>query len=231
MIDETDSELSAWASGVVGGVSVSLALPQQPPPGPLVSLYLLELANAPAPRGDRPAPLRLHLRYLVTTWAERPEEAHRLLGMLVFAALDRGDLEVDLAPLAAQGWTALGLAPRPSFILKAPLVRKSEAATKAALVTQPMVARLSSGVRVQGRVLGPGDTPLVGAWVELPSMGLVTQADHDGRFRFPPVPAESRVYKLRVRAKGHVELFNAAMEGAPEEPITIRMKLEEGISG
>lgn len=226
MIDEIDRQMSAWATGVAGGLAVTLGLPERAPSGSGVSLYLLEIANAPPPRGARPAPVRLHLRYLVTTWAERPEEAHRLLGELVFAALDRSDVDVDLAPLPAHEWAALGLTPRPSFVLQAPLVRSR--AEKPAPPVKQMVTRVASAVGVRGVVLGPGDVPLAGALVEVPSMGLVTRADGGGRFRFARVCAEPRVQKLRVRAKGHVELFDAPLDGAPGEPITIRMKLKEG---
>jgi len=70
--DEMDSELSAWRSGVVGGVSVPVGVPERLPSGALVSLCQLEMGST---------------------------------------ALERSELEGELAPLAAQGWAALVLTP------------------------------------------------------------------------------------------------------------------------
>src|SRR5205823_11725342 len=104
-----------WVKSVVAGVEVVLDPPRQLDGKHGVSLYLLALADPPAAWMNRQPALRVALRYLVTTWAQDNEEAHRLLGKLVLAVMERREYELDLAELPAAIWTALGIAPRPAF--------------------------------------------------------------------------------------------------------------------
>ncbi|MCU0518329.1 MAG: DUF4255 domain-containing protein, partial [Oscillatoria sp. Prado101] len=75
----------------------------------------------PPLRGSQRTPLQAAARYLVTTWAGTPEDAHRLLGDLLFAAMDSAAFQAELNPLPAAAWTAFGLPPQPSFVLRVPL--------------------------------------------------------------------------------------------------------------
>lgn len=229
VIDEADLSLKDWVSSVVEGVAVDLtapAVPTEAQGGSRVGLYLLELADAPVQRERRRATQQLRLRYLVTTWAATAEEEHRLLGELVFAALDREDMEVDLAPVPVAAWSAFGLPPRPAFVLQVPLARERRAAP-VPRVREPLVMRVVPSVPLVGRVLGPGDIPLASALVELPGLALSTQTDLQGRFRFAQVPAEPPEKHLRVRAKGEVRSFTAELAPGTSDPVTIRFELQE----
>src|SRR5208283_5349055 len=121
--------------------------------------------------------------------ADQPEEAHRLLGEIVFAAMDDPEFEVDLSPLPVNVWRAFGVPPQPSFILKVP-VGKEKPKPKVGIVRQPLVVKWASLTSLHGIVLGPGDVALSGARVEFPGLDLVTHTDSNGRFRFSTVPSE-----------------------------------------
>jgi hypothetical protein len=124
MIDEVDQRLRAWVGRVLGEVPVSLDVPERESVDRTVGLYLLELSPAPEGRTMRRPRLRVSLCYLVTTGADTPEQAHRMLGELVFAALEEPDFEVDVTPVPVALWSALGVAPRPAFRLRVPLERE-----------------------------------------------------------------------------------------------------------
>jgi hypothetical protein len=136
-----DREIREWASATLAGARVTHA-----PPGACedggsgVSLYLLEIRPAPAARGAERPPHQLALRYLVTAWAAEPEEAHRLLGELVFAAMDRPGADVILEPPPPEVWAAFGVPPRPSFLLEVPL-RRARPEREIKRVTGPLVIR------------------------------------------------------------------------------------------
>ena len=227
MIDEVDARLREWVGSVAGTVAVRLEAPgpgaEQAGAG--VGLYLLELGDAPPAPGGQRAAQQIHLRYLVTAWGAAPEEGHRLLGELLFSALDREDMEVDLSPLPAGLWHAFGLAPRPAFALKVPLCRERQQAA-VPRVRAPLVTRTVPSEALAGQVLGPGEVPLAAAVVELPSLQLRTRTDFQGRFRFPRVPVEPRTKLLRVHAKGEVRTFTAEPGPGEAEPLTIRFQLE-----
>jgi hypothetical protein len=164
----------------------------------------------------------LLLRYLVTTWAQEPEEAHRLLDELVFAAMDAPAFEVELSPLAVETWVALDIVPQPCFVLCVPLRReRTEPETKLVLV--PLEVRQAAIVDLWGTVLGPGDVPLMGAFVELPALHIRTRTDAKGRFRFAAVPRESDAWHLLVKAKGRQFEVVVEQNGAEGKPLTIRV--------
>lgn len=227
MIDHVDQMLKDWFQMLAHDLPVSLEVPKGPIDRPTISLYLLELASAPPPRGNRRVPLQILLRYLVTTWAPDPAEAHRLLGELVFAALGQTqmEMEVDLNPLPTSTWNSLSLPPRPSFVLRVPL-RHERPEKEAPPVRFPLITRAAPAMTLMGRVLGPGDVPLSGAFVELPLMDLVTQTDPRGRFLFSNVPTEPRAKQLRVRAKGMTHSFLAEPD-IETNGITVRLPLKE----
>src|SRR5262249_18738265 len=115
--------------------------------------------------------------------------------------------------------------PRPSFILQVPL-RRERLAAQAPPVRLPMVTQSVPAVAVVGRVLGPREIPIAGAFVELPSLDLVTQTDANGRFQFSQVPAQPRAKQLRVRGKGLVQSFVAEPDKATNL-ITLRLPIKE----
>src|SRR4051812_17449817 len=105
MIDQLDTTLVRWAGKILGDINVTLTPPQPAVSGQGVSLYLLEIVHMPVGRGLRLTPSQISLRYLITAWAEQPEEAHRMLGELVFAALAEKEFEVEQERLPLSAWT------------------------------------------------------------------------------------------------------------------------------
>jgi hypothetical protein len=225
MIDETDRRLTTWIGGILDQANVSLAPPEATESGKGVGLYLLELLHSQPQRGARRPPHLMTLRYLVTTHAPKPEEAHKMLGDLVIAALENTEFEVEQEPLPASLWTALGVAPRPSFVLRVPL-RHERPEKLAPLVRQPLIVKQLPLRRFAGRVLGPDDIPIMNARVELPALDLYTSTDSKGRFHFAAIPDAPGSRLLRVRAKGQEFSINTEQAEADNEPLVIHLKLE-----
>lgn len=230
MIDTVDQRLKTWVGRVLPDAPVSLALPDANPTQRGVGLYLLELAPAPVLRTScatsRP-PLRLVLCYLVTTHADSPENAHRLLGDLAFAALEESELEVELSPVPIEIWAALGVPPRPAFRLRVSLERERPVPA-IPRVRMPLTTRAVPAVPLFGRVLGPGDFPIPNALVELPSLGLSVRSDARGVFRFASVPSGTPLGQLEVRAKGEVLAVRAEELPTEEGALLVRLALKEG---
>lgn len=221
MIGETDQRLITWLKTIIGSAEVSLALPLDIPTGEGISLYLLSFANHPALRTSKRPPLQILLRYLVTSWSTSPEIAHDLLGQVIFSALQEAEFVVDLDSLSAETWTALKLIPRPSFILSLPL-RQERPEPKSQYVRVPLITRIGPTVSLAGRVLGPDDTPIVGALVELPSMQVSHYTDVNGEFLFTALPSEPRTMMLRVRAKGQTFSVSVDQPYDANKPMVIR---------
>src|SRR5229473_4294663 len=162
MIDQTDRRLVAWIGGILDQVNVSLAAPAATEIGRTVGLYLLELVQSPPARGTRRPPIQMILRYLVTAQAAKPEEAHQMLGNLVIAALEDPEFEVEQEPLPIATWTALGVAPQPSFVLRVPF-RHERPEKLAPPVRKPLVIKQLPLRSFEGQILGPEDIPLMNA--------------------------------------------------------------------
>jgi len=127
------------------------------------------------------------VRYLVTVWETNLHAMHRMLGELMFAAMDLPEVEVELEPLSPAIWSALGLVPRPSFILRTPLLceRPEKLAPP---VLEEMVIKEALLRPLSGQVMGPGDIAVMGARVELPALQLSTATDFRAGFILPPSP-------------------------------------------
>ncbi|MBI5667942.1 MAG: DUF4255 domain-containing protein [Chloroflexi bacterium] len=222
MIEQTDKRLREWAESVLDGTTVTFAPPAADQSGQAVSLYLMEFDTAPPPRGMTRPPLQFTLVYLVTAQGYEPDEAHRLLGELIFAALDSTEFEVDLKPLPYAAWTAFGVPPQPSFFLRA-LARRDRPEPEIKYVRRPLVIHTSPLASLEGVVLGPGDIPLVGARVEVPGMQARTQTDSHGRFTFSSLPTDPPIQQLRIRAKGREQVV--AIEPSTDRPLVIRFDL------
>jgi hypothetical protein len=225
MIDEIDRRLSDWIGTILEQVEVSLAPPGASQTARSVGLFLLELVHNPASRGARRPPIQITLRYLVTTQAAKPEEAHQMLGELVIAALQEPDFEVEQEPLPLSVWSALSVAPRPSFVLRVPF-RHERPEKLAPPVRRPLVIKQSPLRSLSGQVLGPENIPIMDARVELPALQLYTNTDSKGRFHFAAVPSEPRPKLLRVRAKGKEFSINTEQAVSDGDPILIHLQLE-----
>lgn len=230
MIDAIDRELQEWLKATVPKTTVSFAAPPaEAGDKPVVSCYLLALATAPPTRGAAtggPAPQQFALRYLISVSASVAEEAHRVLGPLVFAAMDRPGCEVELDMLPADLWLALGVVPRPSFMLRVPL-RLARPEPSVGVVLHPIVINHSPLRSLIGRVVGPGDVPLAGARLDLPSLHLSTRSDHRGHFTFPPIPADPLPKELVITARGRVLRIAPQQHLADDHTLTITFPIPE----
>ncbi|HEY8208860.1 MAG TPA: Pvc16 family protein [Myxococcaceae bacterium] len=222
-LDDAAAELRSWASTVLPGVTVALGPPSREPAQEQVSLHLVQIEGHPPPRGPRRPPLQVDLHFLVTAVSPRPESELRMVGELLFAALARDDLDVTMGPVTPELWQALGAAPRAAFLLRLPF-RRELPEPRAPLVRKPLTEVMVS-VPLWGQVLGPGDIPLAGASIEVPSLQLFTRADGEGRFRFGSVPPKPPP-RVVVRAKGGVQTFDGPE--VPGTPLTIHFPIEEG---
>jgi hypothetical protein len=200
MADPVDRQITDWATSVHPGLTCTLEPPAAKNAGRGASLYLLDVLHTPTHVTAKPSPLQLTLRYLVTTWAETPEDAHQLLADLAFSALASAEFQVEMEPLPAAMWAAFGVPPSPAFVVRAPL-RQARTEAPSKLVRQKLQISTTTMVQFHGLVLGPDDIPIPGSRVDIPAMALSASADHRGKFLFSAVPSQG-AKTLRVRAKG-----------------------------
>ncbi|MEZ4870569.1 MAG: hypothetical protein R3C14_55075 [Caldilineaceae bacterium] len=226
MIDQIDDRLAAWVEETLGGITPTHTEPTADNgKGELgVNLYLLELVNEPLRHHTQRPYLQPALRYLVTTSAGEPRNAHRLLGELLFAALENADFEVELEPASAQLWSAFHLPPRPSFIVRIPLPRERTAVT-APLVRQAADTQEVATTIFYGLLVGPGATPLAGARIELPALYRSARTDAQGRFQFVGVPVAPYAKHFRIITRGHELEIDFTETGSATEPVVITIDL------
>ena len=82
-----------------------------------------------------------------------------MLGMLVFAAMEHTEFEVELAPIPAQLWQAFGVVPRPAFMFRLPL-RMERPESNVKRVLAPLAIRYSRTTSISGVVMGSRDLPI-----------------------------------------------------------------------
>jgi hypothetical protein len=222
MIPRVDSELSEWVGRVLPGVSVLAEVPATSVQPPCVNLYLYRLASAPAlqqARGSNPA---VTLRYLVTVHGSDSEETHRMLGSLLFDALQHPHYVVDLDAATEDFWQAFGLSPRPAFVLTAPL-RLERVDETPRVRHYPRVSTVPA-VALHGVLLGPGDIPIANARIVLADLDRYTRTDGEGRFRFAAVPPEPARKRLRIAARDIETEVQADLDPTGSgRPVTIRL--------
>ncbi len=206
MIETVDQRLSEWIAGVLSeDIEVSLLPPGNIEKQRAVGLYLMDLLPSAPTRSNRRPLLQVLLRYLVTVQAESPMEAHRILGRLLFAAMEHAEYEVDLESIPAQTWRAFGTPPLPAFMLRLPL-RVERPEKPAGLIRSPIEVNQSPLAALEGVVMGPDEIPLANARVALSTHNLVARTDRKGSFVFPAVPTMPSIKKFHVMARGR-ELF------------------------
>jgi hypothetical protein len=227
MIERIGQEIRDWIGSVITDAEVVFGLPGAGAQSPQIGLYLIDLTQSNCARVGKLPPFKINLRYLVTALSPRAEEAHRLLGELIFAALQKPEkeapeFEVVVEPLPAEAWAVLGSAPQPSFFLRAPL-RLERPEPVVPMVKEPVVLQPSPMRVLSGVVYGPGDTPIMGARVELLTLGIATRTDERGRFRFAGAPSNGQL-KLLAQAKGQTKEVDYSVGDGPLE---IRLQLLE----
>ena len=223
MIDTIDQQLKEWVNSTVAGQDILMSMPPATVDRSTVALSLYELDTAVPGRCDGPRPIELTLRYLVTTHAEEPIEAHRVFGQLLFAAIENPAFVVDNRPLPIEVWRAFGMAPRPSFRLEMPLVRERQASTP--LITKPVEVRVSPIRSLHGVVLSPDGVPIRQARVEIHGTSNVTYTDIRGRFQFRGASTFADKLALRVVARGIERSFSESLTS--DKPILIRFQPQE----
>lgn len=221
MIEQADRELTAWAQGIVPETDVVLGEPRLLEGKRGVGLYLLALADPLPAWANRQAGKRIALRYLVTAWDAEEEQAHALLGALIFAAMEKREYELKLDDLPATLWAALGIAPRPAFTLLVPC-SIAQLRQEIKLVRGPLTVQGAPVRSLHGIVLGPGETPIAGASVELPALQLRGHTDTRGRFAFATVPGGSQSFQLVVKARGSQQSVLVEQSTSEKEPLAIR---------
>lgn len=221
--EAVDQRLKDWVASLLPDRRISLSVPVGQSAEPLVGLYLLELQpSTPATTPVRRNPLQIRLGYLVTALAEYPEEAHRMLWTLAFAAMETPGFEVEMAPLSAELWQAFGVPPQPSFMLRVPL-QYPRPAEPAHLVESAIELHASPMVSLTGMLLGPGDLPIANARVELPALRLFCRTDGQGRFRFAAVPSRDETCRFRIQARGREFAVDAECKAGDPEPLVIHI--------
>ena len=222
---DVEERLADWVRGALGKEKAELAwgLPLASAKSATVSLTLLEIVPTPLPRTAEKPPLKLTLRYLLTLQAPDPQDAHRLLAGLVFSAMEQTEWTLEPGSLPASTWQELGAPLQPSIVLNVPLLQERPA-PHVGRVRVPMVLRTASLRSITGTVLGPGDFPVMGAWVELPSLGRAVLTDHQGRFRLPSIPTRPAPASMRIRAKGvETSVDLSALPSSGDEPLVIHL--------
>ena len=133
---------------------------------------------------------------------------------------------IGVAPNAdAHLHEALGIAPRPAFVLRAPF-RQERPEKRAPLVRKSLVVKQLPMRSFGGQIVGPENTPIMNARVDLPSLDLTTTTDSKGRFYFSSVPAVSGARLLVIRAKGQEFSINTQQTASDKEPLVIQLQLE-----
>jgi len=227
MIERIGQEIRDWIGSVITGAEVVLGLPSDDAQSAQIGLYLMDLSQSNCARVGKLSPFKINLRYLVTARSPRAEEAHRLLGELIFAALQKAEkgapeFEVVVEPLPVEAWAVLGSAPQPSFFLRAPLrLERPEPAVP--IVKEPVVLQPSPMRSLSGAVYESGGMPIMGARVELLTLGIATRTDEWGRFRFAGVPSNGQL-RLLAQAKGQTKEIDYSVG---DEPLEIRLHLLE----
>lgn len=224
-IDDIDEWLEDWITERLDVSTVSFDPPGEESSARGVSVFLRQLVDAPPPRTTEPTPLQVILQYLVTTWAETPQGAHRILGDLVFEAMQTEEFDLELAGPVDTFWTSLDIPPRPSFFIRMPF-RRERPRPDARMVEQPLVLETTQVRPMAGRIVGPEDVPIAGASVEFPAFNTRTKTDRKGRFRFEAVPTQSEPERLIVRAKGTTSETRVDLAENDGDLLTIRIQPE-----
>lgn len=202
MLDEVDNRLLNWATGVVGDVEVVLGPPVDDPAKDVISLHLLDLTRRPAGQRADQSVWPFQLRFLVTASGRNPIDAHRSLGVLLAAAIEMPEFEIEGTPPPLELWHALRAKPQPAFIVCLPWLHQKDLKRAPSVTRQLQVEHGPLG-SVRGIVLGPGDVPVMFARVEIMALGRSVLTDAAGRFRFTGIP-QGIDLQLRVSAKAVV---------------------------
>ncbi len=226
-IETATANLLAWL-GDVTDAPVHTGLPDAGAEGTGLSAYVLALLPGQEMRSPGTSqPLRLQVRFLVT--AHGPvDEANRLLDRVLVASAAVTEPALQFKALAPELWTALGVPPRPAFLVDVP-GRVDRQQSVVPRVRMPLQVHDVAIRGLEGRVVGAGEVPLTGVRVELAATGASTYTNTRGGFSFSAVPADQPV-RLLLRAKGRdlqAEFATAVTDDPDAGPLVIHCDLEE----
>lgn len=226
MFAAADQRVASWVLEVLGS-KVSFDAPTADADDLVVHAYLLELGQERPARERRRPPVHLVLRYLIATTAKDRARAHDALGALALAAVEHAEFAALFDGISPELWSSFGCPPLPAFRLQVPVIVERPEPT--APYVRELVIQSAAVVSLYGTVLGPEDTPLSDARIELPTQGLVARTDHRGQFAMTGVSAEPRQRRLKVRAKGR-ELAVVSDKGVSvDDPMIIRFESFESL--
>ena len=227
MLETVYSQLQQWVGETWTESSWSSSFPgdgnTKPEDKVGVTTYLLEIQRAQVVRAEKRAPLQINLRFLICSWAAKPEQANEALLQLAFTALDREGWELEFDAFPIEVWKAFGAAPRPSFLLRIP-VRMERLEPKVKLV-RSLNLLASSVTSLEGMVVGPDDTPIPGAIVEVPAMQRWTNTDDRGKFVLSGMP-QAQTF-LVVRAKGQRIEVSPQGDADSSKPLIVKLSALE----
>lgn len=223
MIDRIDQKLKHWAEGILDAPTVFFDLPAKDVQAHGVCIYLIELLHNRPERTLKRPPLQFTLRYMVTTWDALPEVAHRMLGELLFSAMQHADMEVDQAAVTYAAWQAMGIRPRPAFFIRIPL-RKEIPEPRVPRVARPINIETLPQASLHGKVLGPGNQPIAGARVVMRAINRTVYTDSRGCFILAGVPAGPVPLALDVNAKGWQTSVTVTQTTSHQQPFVIHMQ-------
>lgn len=225
MLSKTDQLVEDWVREVVGGAELSFQAPGSESATGSIGAYLYEVRQADKRAGGaRRFPIKLELRYLITTWSQQPKEAHRVLGELLISAIESPDFDVDPVPPAPVFWNSFQCSPRPCFVLCVSAYHEFTDEVAPRVKAAPAVRATMVG-ELQGSVIGPGGVPLSGASVDIPEYSLATTSDVNGHFYFASVPTDPVPSVIVVTYKGVEHRFDTRVRTESDQPIVIEIPL------
>jgi hypothetical protein len=191
-----------------------------------VTLTLIDIAPAPLPHGPVGLPpLQLRARYLVTIAAADANAERQALAELAFSAGPITDVELDHKALSIELWRSLGVPIRPALLVSVLLQRERHRPMRR--VRQPLITKWAASRPVSGVVVGPGDVPIAGAFVEVEGLPQTAYSNHRGEFAFRAVPGDDPPPTLVVSAKGATVRVRVDGDATASAPLLIRIPLSE----
>lgn len=191
--------------------------------GPTVGLSLLSAVPVMVPRQSRELPpVRLVVRLAVAVRAPTRPEADAVLLALAFSAAEFGSPEIE-APTVADP----PLVEQPPVLVVRIILERPRAGKTAPLVRAPLVTQWSVGTSIRGRVLGPHDTPVAGALVEVAGSSVAEYSNHRGEFSLPAVGrGDDLVPVLVISARGLKVQHRLGADANPHE-VVVRLPIPE----
>jgi hypothetical protein len=205
VIDEADADVVGWLRSVLAPSVVTLGPPIASPEGDGAACYLLSLVPEPAARGLSRPPVQAIARYLVTTWAPDPVDAHRRLGDVLVAAAERADIDAEQREPPVAIFSGLGVPPQPAVVLRT-CVRWPRPLRRAPLVEEPLGVRFAEVGRLVGSVVTPKGTPVARAEVRIPPARVPVWTGPDGAFEVLGAAVGADAVQVTVTARGHTRV-------------------------